>query len=136
MAASVPNPYEPPGSPEDVPAGARVVRGDASRWSRLWAALIDGALLGFPVGMVPWLLTREDWHIEPFELGLITTLSRPVIWLTLNGVLLANSAQTIGKKVLGIQVVNVKDGEPASFSRLVALRFLPLLLIGQVPYLG
>jgi uncharacterized RDD family membrane protein YckC len=138
MSPSTPNPYEPPGAPEGVPGGTRTIRGDASRWSRLWAALIDGMLVFPIVTAVPWLLSYyiEDLHIEPFEFGLIVKLSKPGIWLVLNCFFLLSSAQTIGKKALGIQVVNVSDGEPASFLRLVSLRFLPMVLVAQVPYVG
>jgi hypothetical protein len=54
----------------------------------------------------------------------------------LNSFFLLSSAQTIGKKALSIQVVNVSDGEPASFLRLVSWRFLPMVLVSQVPYVG
>lgn len=138
MGLSIPNPYESPGSPDGVPGGTRTIRGDASRWSRLWAALIDGMLALPAVVALPWVLSHyiEELHIEPSEFGLIVTLSKPGSWLMLNGFFLASSAQTIGKKALGIQVVNVSDSEPASFLRLVLLRFLPMVLVAQVPYVG
>ena len=132
------NPYESPGSPEGVAGGTRTIRRDASRWSRVWAALIDGMLALPAVVALPWGLSHyiEELHIEPFEFGLIVTLGKPASWLLLNGLFLASSAQTIGKKALGIQVVNVSDGEPASFLRLVLWRFLPMALVAQVPYVG
>jgi len=43
--------------------------------------------------------------------------------------------QTFGKKVMGIRVVRM-DGSRVSFARFFFLRYLPLGVIGMIPYIG
>lgn len=77
-------------------------------------------------------------HISrpPFPQTLLWALGGVAVWLALNGVFLARSGQTIGKKLVGIQIVNVSDGKPAPLARLVIWRYLPMVLVSQIPYVG
>ena len=55
--------------------------------------------------------------------------------LIANLVLLHQSGQTIGKKILGTQIVR-SDGSRASLGRIILLRILPIRFLGAIPYLG
>jgi len=41
----------------------------------------------------------------------------------------------VGKRALGIRIVR-SSGERASLGRIFALRYLPVTLLGAIPYLG
>jgi uncharacterized RDD family membrane protein YckC len=114
--------------------------GSATRLSRLGAALIDmviSVILTLPILFYSGAL--DDFSAtaqREFPQALIWSAVGAAVWLAANSVLLTRSAQTIGKMLLGIQVVNVSDGKPAAFSRLVVWRFLPTLLVPLLPYVG
>jgi uncharacterized RDD family membrane protein YckC len=57
------------------------------------------------------------------------------VWLVLNGPLLARSGQTIGKKAVGTKIVDLAGALPP-FGKLVGLRYVLPILIGQIPFLG
>jgi uncharacterized RDD family membrane protein YckC len=53
----------------------------------------------------------------------------------LNWRLLERSGQTIGKKALGMKIVDLSGALPP-FGKLVALRYVLPILIAQIPFLG
>jgi len=144
MDPSVSNPYQAPASTEPLfealPDQARADYGIATRGSRLGASLIDtaiGLILLVPVQVYTGMYDGFPTMKPPaFPQSLLWALGGTAVWLALHGVFLARNAQTIGKKLVGIQVVNVSDGKPAPFSRLVLWRFLPVTLASQIPYVG
>ncbi|MEO8183547.1 MAG: RDD family protein [Deltaproteobacteria bacterium] len=144
MDPSVSNPYQPPAATESplesLPDQARAYDGSATRASRLGASLIDtviGLVLLLPLQVYTGMYDGfPNISRPPFPQSLLWMLGGTAIWLALHGVFLARSAQTIGKKLVGIQIVNVSDGKRAPLSRLVLWRFLPSTLVSQLPYLG
>lgn len=66
---------------------------------------------------------------------LLLQLGSFALWVALHGRWLASSAQSIGKRLLGLQIVNASDGKPTSFARIVLLRTLPMYLLA-VPVVG
>ncbi|MEY4547803.1 MAG: hypothetical protein RL685_3998 [Pseudomonadota bacterium] len=136
----MPNPYQPPTSAESSLEDTRVAGGTASRSSRLWASLID-ALLSLVILMPLQFMAGVYDNFPkmtptPFPQTLLWAISGVVLWALLHGSLLARSAQTIGKKALGIQVVNESDGKPTPLTRLILWRFVPATLVAQLPYVG
>jgi len=104
----------------------------ASRWSRLGAALIDwfiGVIVSSPIIAVRILLVLE-LRKSPFErhetldyaallaIGFVAAIAL----LLLQCVLLTKDGQTIGKKIVGIRIVNVDTGENGGFVPNVLLR--------------
>lgn len=85
------------------------------------------------LGMGARLLAPEK---QPFPWSVLLVLGNFALWLALNGHFLASSAQTIGKRLMKIRVVNVKDGKPASLVRLAVWRALPMYLLSLVPHVG
>ncbi|MEY2934251.1 MAG: hypothetical protein RL033_5000 [Pseudomonadota bacterium] len=140
MEPATPNPYQPPTSVESPLDDTRVAGDSASRMSRLGASLID-ALLSLVI-FVPLQYLAGVYHgfpkmtPTPFPQSLLWAIGGVVLWVLLHGSSLARSAQTIGKKALGIQVVNVSDGKPTPLTRLIFWRFVPTMLVAQLPYVG
>lgn len=132
--------YKAPPELEPLPAHLRADGASASRWSRLWAALIDTALVQLFMAPVHFYAGLYDDFPKltrpPFPESLLWTLGSLAVWLMLNGHFLANGAQTIGKKLLKIQIVNISDGKPTSFARIALLRALPVYLLAAVPDVG
>lgn len=111
----------------------------ASRWSRLWASLLDtltilivtmpamyftGGFDGISSGQQPSLL----YSLALGVVGLI-------VFLLINIKLLLKSGQTIGKKLLQIKIVDMDGNLPIGRDHLLkryAFYFLP----GQIPVAG
>jgi uncharacterized RDD family membrane protein YckC len=140
MAPLPPHPDQAPAALQSLPDEPRAWDGSASRGARLGAAFIDSfinGLLVLPVRIYTGQLEDlSQFTNAPSSETLLWMALGCVAWLAVNGVPLTRSAQTIGKKLVGIQMVNVSDGKPASFSKLVLWRYLPTVLLSQLPYLG
>jgi len=140
MDPSLPNPYQAPADIEPPADESQASDRSATRGARLGAALIDGLisiLIIFPVQF--WAGVYDGFpNLQPqaFPRPLLWSLAGIAVWLAVHGVFLIKSAQTIGKKALGIQIVMVHDGRPAPFERLVLWRFMPTMLVAQIPVVG
>lgn len=119
--------YAPPGAHvEDVETAAEGEQALATRWQRLWAAIVDVVVALAAI----WLLTVfTPW--SPFNLnpgpdlwatGLVNLAIGFITFVVLHGYLLASRGQTIGKVALGIRIVRT-DGSRASLGRLLGLRY-------------
>jgi uncharacterized RDD family membrane protein YckC len=138
------NPYQAPSSDlaverDDHQAGADTEL--ATRGQRFAAALIDGLLQlaltaplqyaagvydGFPHAVKPLSIpTTFAWGLLGF-----------VFYLTLNGYLLAKNGQTLGKKALGIRIVNRADRQRTPLSRILTRRLAPMFAAQLVPVVG
>ena len=139
MAPAAPNPYQPPAEMAVVDAPGTSTDVDAGRWARFWGASIDGLAslavtlpLQFAFGYYDAsgnssVTARQEalWSVAGF-----------VIWILMHGYFVVRSGQTIGKRLLGTQIVNVKDGRPASFARIAFLRELPFHVLVMIPGLS
>jgi len=125
------NPYAAPSAVVDdvAPNGEFVL---ADRGARLGAALIDG-LLASPVFYVVFVARIAGGSYNPGLLGGI--LVYILVLLTVDLVLLARSAQTIGKKLVGIKIAR-KDGSQATLGRIFWLRGVVNGIPGALPYVG
>lgn len=114
----------------------------AGRGERLGASLIDTILLLIVLLPLMFLGGYFDQLQNP-SAAVADTLLLEAMWLVigfaafvvLQGYPLHATAQTWGKRLLGIKIVGV-DGRRVSFLRLIALRYLPAHLIGIVPFAG
>lgn len=137
------NPYAPPKSQliERVVVDTALVRAD--RGQRLAAALVDGALVMAVLGVMLWLEYKflaggRDWPPKGSELLLVQVANSMIAfasYILMNGVLLQRYGQTIGKRLLDIRIVRV-DGSQATLIDLLLRRYLLLLLIKFIPYVG
>jgi len=110
----------------------------ATRWSRLWAALID-AVLAMAI-TVPLMIYFNVWELAAQGEVPIEVLIKPAViswglFFVMHGYLLKNYGQTIGKKILGISIVTL-DGSKPDFWPLIIKRYLPLALVSYVPLVG
>ncbi|MBI2379936.1 MAG: RDD family protein [Gammaproteobacteria bacterium] len=111
----------------------------ADRGTRLGAAIIDGLImmaLVLPVmyvsgyfalamaGEQPSLATQLGWSLLGFT-----------AFVLVQGKFLAQSGQTIGKKLLKIRIVTL-EGDKPEFKKLVGLRYLVPQLIAAIPLVG
>ncbi len=135
------NPYAPPAATEPDP---RVASFDAdglvpaARSTRFFAALIDGlisvvVILPLQYGMGVF----EHWPRVELSAGarLAWGLVGFATYAIVNGWFL-REGQTVGKKLLDIQIVSMATGRPPGVAKILLLRFLPGGILGQVPFVG
>jgi len=136
------NPYQPPTFDE----GSQPTPSDdgqialATRWERLGASIIDGLLqmalllpLQISYGVYdgfPYLRPRPP--LSQLVWGAIAF----VVYLALHSYLLSQRGQTIGKRLVGIRIVNFGDREQTPFAKIVVLRQLLIQLVVLVPTVG
>jgi uncharacterized RDD family membrane protein YckC len=131
------NIYAPPEAHVDdvVPEGEIAL---ANRETRLVSAIIDSILLGALNGLFGYLIGYNIFTPESppsWQFTAVLTVSGCVIFLLINGYLLAKNAQTIGKKLMKIKIVRT-DGKKATFGRIVGLRLLPVWIVSAIPFVG
>ncbi|MEX2658987.1 MAG: RDD family protein [Acidimicrobiales bacterium] len=108
--------------------------------TRFWARLVDGVLLGIP-SVVLIVLVADFGDVEGGRLDLpFWAVAASVLAAALYEIgFIAMSGQTIGKRALKIQVVDVGTGRPPGLGG-ATLRYLvpsvPALLPGIGPFLG
>lgn len=139
------NPYAAPAAVVGDVAGsdaADLESRKASRGKRLGAALIDGLVNLLWLGPIGWayLLRVQAGRTglpAPHTSGLLMFIGMLLLLavLVVNCFMLAQSGQTIGKRVLDIAVVR-GDGSPISLVRYILLRVIPVGLLGMIPVVG
>jgi uncharacterized RDD family membrane protein YckC len=116
----------------------------AGRGTRLGAVLIDGLL--FSLGAVPAAIAvfvlggmANMKDTRNMEVGVAIGIGVGVLCfvgiVAWNCVLLHRRGQTIAKKLLGIRVVR-RDGSRCGLTRIFFVRYLPVTLLGMVPFVG
>jgi uncharacterized RDD family membrane protein YckC len=111
----------------------------ASRMKRLAAAMIDSALLSFPLVFLYQSFTSSIISSDSLSIIRLMVLLAGAIIIEFavvgfNIYFLVKNGQTIGKKLLHIRIVNVEDGSKASFAALIFLRALLPGILGFVPF--
>ncbi|WP_146446940.1 RDD family protein [Vibrio cyclitrophicus] len=111
----------------------------ASRWSRLWASIIDVfvcAIFIVPVflygGLYDKLLSSET--IELTEQVALTVYGW-VVYFLCQGYLLHKKGQTIGKNLMDIAIVDM-EGKQISLLNIVGKRIIPMVAIAYIPFIG
>ena len=111
----------------------------ASRWDRLWASIIDsviGLLVGLPLMLyLDVFQTAKETGGIPFYIGLQVSIFSWVIFFIINGSLLKQRGQTIGKNLLNIAIIST-NGTLLSLPEVIGKRFLPVILASHVPFIG
>ncbi len=132
----VDNPYSPPGS---VIGEKRQSTQLASRWLRLAGALIDGLVvfaIVFPImflsGYFEKALDGEQTLGDTILFGAFGL----AVSLLVHGYFLAKEGQTIAKKLLGMRIVSVEDGQILPLWKVYGLRYIPLAIVAQIPLVG
>lgn len=111
----------------------------AGRWARFGAWLIDGVVSGVLAYLVANYTGHWDKAIEgaiSVYDSLLLTLFGLLIFLILNGYLLAKRGQTIGKWALGIKVISVKNLNLLPLWKIFFVRHLPQTVVAMIPMVG
>ena len=129
------NPYAPPEARVEDRLDPDVYE-LAGRGQRLGAAIIDG-ILGFVVSWPIFKMIGVWSQVQPdgsLPLGLLAAVVviGLLVFLGLHGYFLKKNGQTIGKKLLGIRIVNL-DNEVPEFGRLIGLRYVPVMVVSVIP---
>jgi uncharacterized RDD family membrane protein YckC len=135
------NPFEPPKyeAPVDSDRGpAGIVL--ASLGARFGAAFIDSFIMIAIVTPLMWAFGEFDdlSRLEEREYlrSALWSVAGFFIWMGVNGYLLFKHGQSVGKRIVGIRIVNIDDNRRTPFSKLVLLRTLPVQLVAAIPLLG
>jgi uncharacterized RDD family membrane protein YckC len=116
----------------------------AGRGQRLAAKILDGLvemILLLPVAIyldVPdyfAAIVAEEMVTFPPKLILQLAIAGFVMHLLLHSYLLYFYGQTIGKRIMGIAIVNQADKVPG-YNRIIGLRYLPFYTVGQLPWIS
>ena len=134
------NPFAPPTAHvEDMASGTQELGG---RGARLGAVLIDGLIQGGVYYALAFTVFRSLLPSGQERLGTgvmgmlaIQLVAGLVLFVLLQGYLLATQGQTIGKKLLGLRIVR-SNGERASIGRLLGLRYFLGWFIVMIPLVG
>jgi len=140
------NPYQPPTA--SVIEREDVYLTPANRGTRLAAKILDAFISFGSIGivaaiMIPALLKARqakraglpyEYEIPLIIAGGLLVLVCLGIWAW-NLVWLHHYGQTIGKRILKIKIVRT-DGSRISLGRIIGLRWLPVAVMGGIPYLG
>ncbi|NWK55106.1 RDD family protein [Verrucomicrobiaceae bacterium N1E253] len=121
----------------------------ASRWARLGALILDNLILSVVFIPVVFLViylddmsgsgTMLDKMIVmsgTWTWTVLTAVVGVVAYVALNGYLLVNSGQSIGKKVLGIQIVDYETYQLLPFGKVIGLRYVLAQAIMHLPFVG
>lgn len=124
------NPYAPPGAAVYAAPEPEIIA--ATRWERFRAALADNLLLIVPVvgaALAMSLLVPTDpmLGLGAAVVGFLCFLGVGV-W---NIVLLVQEGQTLGKKIVGIRIIDAQ-GENPGFWKIFLVRSLPFAVVGAV----
>jgi uncharacterized RDD family membrane protein YckC len=116
----------------------------AGRGQRLAAKLLDGLaemILLTPIAIYLGIgahfeaITAEELTNFPLTFILQLALAGFVVHLLLHSYLLYFYGQTIGKRIMGIAIVNNNNKVPG-YNRIIGLRYLPFYLVSQIPGLS
>ena len=135
---SAENPYQ---APSANLSNAPVAEGElASRGNRLLASIIDTLLqmlvlfpLLFLFGVIDSFATMATMG---FGMNLLILVMGVGVYLLLHGHLLNKNGQTIGKKLMGIRIVDFNDGSHPGLQNILLKRQLPWFAISVIPVLG
>lgn len=112
----------------------------ASRWARLGAAIIDGIILALLLAPIQYFAGMYDMEenvgiFDNLGQGFLMGLLGVLIFAVINGKLLLNCGQTVGKKLLGIQIVDETKVEQATNNQIVK-RYATYFGLSIVPVIG
>lgn len=111
----------------------------ASRWSRLWAVIVDGLIMvaiSYPVMSYYNIFELINiYGAAPVDLMINITIYSWVMFFIINGKLLSKYGQSIGKWIFGIAIVTTENETPG-FWRIALRRYLPVYLIAYIPVIG
>jgi uncharacterized RDD family membrane protein YckC len=135
------DPYRPPKAEVmENPAGDGADSIElASRWSRLFAVLIDG-VIGILVAIPFWAFSGAWDYVTsgqqlPYHYALLGGVYGFVGFLLVHYYFLNNRGQTVGKRIIGIKIVDLENNLTGA-NPLIVKRYLPISAVGLIPIVG
>lgn len=111
----------------------------ASRLSRLGASILDSIIMMIIFVPLMFLIVGLDGFTNESQSGLLFMvgfgLLSAVIFFLINFKFLKDSGQTIGKKALGIKIVDM-NGVQAKMGEHLIKRYLAFFVPNQIPVIG
>lgn len=111
----------------------------ATRWQRLWASMLDGLVIMVLTVPAMYLSGGYDGIFEGVKPSLKYTLLIGalglIVFFIINGNLLIKHGQTIGKKIVGIKIVDLEGNLPSLKHHLIK-RYAVYFIPGQIPVVG
>lgn len=141
------NPYQTPKTFEPLPETRTYPGQLASRWKRFAGNLIDGflvaiAVLPFYVGLILAYSSIDPQYLDRPETIMSTVIETAVflvlfaaLFIAINGYLLANRGQTVGKLLLKMKIVS-DDGRLVPLSSLLLKRYVWVWVMQMLPFVG
>jgi uncharacterized RDD family membrane protein YckC len=138
MATHDENPLEASPGTGDAPAVSHA-RPLASRLARLGATLVDafiGIAISLPIGIMTGYFGRVMEQKATLMETALYSVGGMVVFLLLHGYLLATQGQTIGKKLVGVRIVDYNTGTLLAIAKLIGLRVAPIWIVSMIPLAG
>ena len=111
----------------------------ASRWNRLWASMLDSLMIMAVTIPTMYFTGGFDGISEGLSPSISYSLAVSFLAISvfaiINGKLLMNNGQTIGKKLLGIKIVDLEGNLPTVKKQLLT-RYATYMIPGQIPIVG
>ncbi|BAN49090.1 RDD family protein [Metapseudomonas resinovorans] len=131
------NPYQAPQAELTADGTAELVL--ASRWVRLGAVLIDGLIMSLVTVLVAFFTGTYSALAEgtapSLGVQLVSFVVGLVAFIIVNGRLLKNYGQTVGKRLLKIAIVDL-NGHVPDLGNVLLKRYLVWWLLAYVPLVG
>ena len=131
------NPYATPEAEVSVPDGG--VDELASLGARFGGAIIDGVIAMATIWPAMYFFGLFERAMEGQQsMGDLVggAVLGFALFLVINGYLLANRGQTVGKMLVKTRIVSVDDRKILPIGKLILLRYLPVSVVAYVPLIG
>jgi uncharacterized RDD family membrane protein YckC len=137
------NPYSAPTAEIQQPVAAAGTGELATRGQRFSAAVIDGLLMMVIFGPIMWFsgyirraqeaaMAGRTFFVEPILYSIVGL----IIFAAIQWKPLSDTAQTWGKRFVGIKIVDATNGSKPTAQHIVVKRYLPWQLVSAVPKVG
>jgi uncharacterized RDD family membrane protein YckC len=137
------DPYEtPPSTLDDTPQSMPPDLGQshlASRGTRLGDAIIDGVLsliVTLPFMIATGYFAKVAVGETPIGQMILLQILAFGVYLAMHGYLLSKYGQSIGKKLVGIKIVDYETDALLPLSRIASKRLAPVWVATLVPIIG
>lgn len=120
----------------DIAAGA-LEEDLAGRGARLGAYLIDMIIVGGIGGVIAYALGWFEGLMRQDTTAVVSVLLLSIIVFgVINGRWLVTRGQTVGKRLVGVRIVDARTREIVPLVKSYGLRFIVVQAITQVPFAG